>query len=160
MRNAFRFEFRCVLLPRIACLWLIIPVLLAATTLAAQQNGKHGGVSLTIDLAPVTLNVGQTQTFSTELTGAPAATMIAWVVREKQGGNISQEGVFTPKAVGIYHIVAFAIADGTVLTHAVARVAVQAQYDGPVFRYPWPHVSAAIWRTARRQLLVHPYDEC
>ena len=119
---------------RTPCLWLIVPMLLAATTLPAQQNEKRGGVSLTINPAPITLNAGQTQTFSAELTGAPAATVIAWAVRENRGANISQDGVFTPKAVGVYHVIAFAVVDGTVLTHAVARVAVQEQYDGPVFR--------------------------
>ena len=90
-------------------------------------------MSLTIDPDHLTLNVGQTQRFSAEVKGAPTATVIGWAV-EESGGNISQDGIFTAKIVGIYHIVAFAIRGNKTLRCGVAKVTVVTQYDGPVFR--------------------------
>jgi len=51
-------------------------------------------------------------------------------VRER-GGDIGQDGVFTARLVGIYHVVALATRDGIVLRAADAKVTVVAQYDGP-----------------------------
>ena len=118
--------------PRIALLHLIVPLFLAIP-LAAQPDDKQGAVSLTVEPARITLSAGQTQRFSAEVKGAPAATVIIWAVRE-QGGNISQDGVFTARIVGIYHVIAIATSGSITLKHAVAKVTVVAQYDGPVFR--------------------------
>jgi hypothetical protein len=118
--------------PRIAFLYLIAPLLLAIP-LAAQQDDTQGAMSLTVKPAQITLNTGQTQRFSAEVKGAPPATAINWAVRER-GGNISQDGVFTARIVGIYHVIALATRDGIVLRRAVARVTVVTQYDGAVSR--------------------------
>jgi hypothetical protein len=122
--------------PRIASLRLLLPLVLAIP-LTAQQSDKQGGVSLTVDPAHLTLNAEQTQRFSAELKGAPAGTVIewaVWTVGDRRSGNISQDGVFTARTVGIYRIMAVAISDGTVLSTAVAKVTVVAQRDAPVFR--------------------------
>ena len=120
--------------PRVASLLLLFVLLLAATALSAQQNERLGVVSLTIGPANLTLNAGQTQRFSARLTGAPAATTIVWAVKEQSGANISQDGIFKGRAMGIYHVIAFATIDGTTLTHAVAKVTVVTHSDGSTFR--------------------------
>lgn len=124
------------MIPRIACLWLIVPVLLGTTARAAQPNEKQGTVSLSIDPARITLNAGQTQKFSAHIKGAPPATVIMWAVpdRERDVSSVSQDGLFTARIVGIYHVYAIANIHGTGLKHAVAKVTVRAQYDGPVVR--------------------------
>jgi len=122
------------MIPRVVCRWLLLFLLFATTALPAQQNEKQEGVSLTVNPDHLTLNVGQTQRFSAEVKGAPAAMVINWAVREKSGGSISQDGVFTAKIVGIYHVIAFASKGDVTLGHAVAKVTVVMQYDGPVFR--------------------------
>ena len=113
--------------PRIAYLYLIAPLLMAIP-FAAQQDDKQGAMSLTVKPAQITLNTGQTQRFSAEVKGGPAGTEINWAVRER-GGNISQDGVFTARLVGIYHVSALATRDGIVLRAADAKVTVVAQYD-------------------------------
>jgi hypothetical protein len=115
--------------PRMAFLLLI--ALLLTTSLAAQQrDDKQAAISLTVEPAHITLNTGQTQRFSAELRGAPPTTVINWAVRER-GGDIGQDGVFTARLVGIYHVIALATTDGIVLRAADAKVTVVAQYDGP-----------------------------
>jgi hypothetical protein len=124
------------MIPRVTCLWLIVPLLLAATALAAQPNEKQGAVSLTINPARVTLSAGQTQRFFAHIKGAPPATVIMWAVpdSERDVSSVSQDGFFTARIVGIYHVFAIATIDGTELKHAVAKITVRAQYDGPVVR--------------------------
>lgn len=111
----------------IVLLWLTIP-------LATQQDDKQGAVSLTVEPAYVTLNTGETQRFTADLKGAPAAKEVVWAVRELRGAEISQDGVFTARIVGIYHVIALAVNSGMTLRSAGAKVSVLAQYDGPVFR--------------------------
>jgi hypothetical protein len=116
--------------PRIAFL-LIVPLLLA-TTLAAQQDEKQGALSLTVDPARITLNAGQTQRFLAHIEGAPAGTVIRWAItdRKTDGSSISQDGVFTARRLGLYHVVAFATIDeSTVLKTAVAKVTVLGQLE-------------------------------
>lgn len=119
--------------PRIAFLLLIAPLLLAVPLAAQQRDDKHAAISLTVEPVNVTLKAGQTQRFSAELEGAPPTTVINWAVRER-GGDIGQDGVFTARLVGIYHVTALATKDGIVLRAADARVTVVAQYDGPAVR--------------------------
>lgn len=119
------------MIPHVACRWLLF-VVVCNSALPAQQD-KQESVSLAIRPEQVTLNVGQTQRFSAEVKGAPAATVIEWAVKES-GGNITQEGVFTARSFGIYHVFAFATSGHITLRHAVAKVTVVTQYDGPVFR--------------------------
>ena len=120
------------MISRIACVRLIV-VLLLAIPVAATQSGSQRALSLAIDPPRLTLNVGQEQKFSIEVTGAPAATKIQWLVRE-HGASVTQNGVFTARSVGIYHVVALAIIDGHIVKSATTKVIVDAQYDGPVLR--------------------------
>jgi hypothetical protein len=131
-----QFEFRCAMIPRMVSLGVIVPLLLAATALNAQQNEKQGAVSLTIEPARITLTAGQTQRFSAHIKGAPTGTVIIWAVpdSERDVSSVSQDGLFAARIVGIYHVVAIATIDGTALKHAVAKVTVVAQYDGPIVR--------------------------
>ncbi len=120
------------MIPRAACLRLIV-VLLLAIPVAATQSDSQRTLSLAIDPPRLTLNVGQEQTFSVEVTGAPTATKIGWLVKE-HGASVTQNGVFTAQIVGIYHVVALAIIDGHIVKSAATKVTVDAQYDGPAFR--------------------------
>jgi hypothetical protein len=110
---------------RIAFL-LVVPLSLAAT-LAAQQSEKQGAVSLTLEPARITINAGQTQKILAHVKGAPTATVIRWAVpdRERDVSSISQDGVFTARIVGVYHVMAIAIVgESTVLKTGVAKVTV------------------------------------
>jgi hypothetical protein len=86
-------------------------------------------MSLKVEPAQITLNAGQTQKFSAALKGAPAATVINWAVRES-GGNITQEGVFTARIVGIYHVAVLATRRNNMLMQSFAKVTVVTHYDG------------------------------
>ena len=114
-----------------AFLLLIAPLLLAIPLAAQQRDVKQAAISLTVEPANITLNTGQAQRFSAELKGASPTTVINWVVRER-GADIDQDGVFTARLIGIYHVTALATRDGVVLRAADAKVTVVAQYEGPV----------------------------
>jgi Bacterial Ig-like domain (group 2) len=120
------------MIPRSACVRLIV-VLLLAIPVAATQSDSQRALSLAIDPPHLTLNVGQEQKFSVEVAGAPTATKIQWLVRE-HGASVTQNGVFTARIVGIYHVVALAIIGGQIVKSATTKVTVDAQYDGPIFR--------------------------
>jgi uncharacterized protein YjdB len=121
------------MIPRTACFRLMV-VLLLAIPVAATQSDNQRTTSLAIDPPRLTLNVGQEQKFSVEVTGTPTATKIQWLVREHDGASVTQNGVFTARTVGVYHVVALAITDGHIVKSATTKVTVDAQYDGPVFR--------------------------
>ncbi len=105
---------------------LILPVLLA-TSLAARipQNQKQAEMSLTIVPARATLMAGETQKFSAHLEGAPAGTVVRWVITDVQrrGSSINQNGVFTAGTLGVYHVAAVATI-GESMTLKTARVKV------------------------------------
>src|SRR5580693_4074043 len=130
--------------PRIAFLLSIAPLLLAIPLAAQQRDDKQAATSLTVEPANTTLNTAQTQRFSAELKGAPPTTVINWAVRER-GGDIGQDGVFTARLVGIYHVTALATKDGIALRAADAKVT--AQYDGPAFRSRLSHPNSAAPRS-------------
>jgi hypothetical protein len=119
------------MLLRIVSLWLIVPLLLAIPV--AAQIDSRGTLSVAVDPPHLTLSVGQEQRFSAQVKGAPASAAIVWSVRE-HGASVSQDGIFSAKAVGIYHVIALVVGDGAILRSAVAKVTVVAEYDGPVFR--------------------------
>ena len=116
---------------RIVYLLLIVPLLLAIP-LAAQIEHRET-LSLAVDPPHLTLNAGQEQRFSAQMKGAPASAAIMWSVRE-HGASVSQDGIFSARTVGIYHVIALVVGDGTILRSAVAKVTVVAQYDGPGLR--------------------------
>ena len=113
------------MISRLACLPLI---LIFATTLTAQQDA----ISVTVEPTHVTLNSGQTQKFSADVQGAQPGTEVIWVVMQKHGGSISQDGIFTAKTVGIYCVVALVITNGSVSRSRCVRVTVLGQYDEPI----------------------------
>jgi hypothetical protein len=109
---------------------LVVPLFLT-TTLAAQSQ-KQGAVSLTIEPAGITVNAGQTQKFSAHLEGAPVGTLVRWAVsdRERDVSSVSQDGVFTARIVGFYHVIAFAtVGESTVLKTRVVKVTVLGQSE-------------------------------
>jgi len=112
--------YRCITFLLIVSLWV-------ATTLNAQQIDRQAGVSLTVDPARVTLRAGETQRFSAHLEGAPAGAVVVWAVpdTERDVSSISQDGVFTARIVGVYHVFALATAGkSSVLRTAVVKVTV------------------------------------
>jgi hypothetical protein len=120
------------MIPRTTCFRLMVVLLLAIPVAATQSDGQRT-MSLAIDPPRLTLNVGQEQKFSVEVTGDPTAAKIQWLVRE-HGASVTQNGVFTARIVGIYHVVALAIVDGNIIKSAATKVTVDAQYDDPAFR--------------------------
>jgi hypothetical protein len=84
-------------------------------------------VRLTVEPARISMNAGQTQRFSAHVEGEPSGTVIKWVIPDKDRdvSNISQDGVFTARIVGVYRVIAVAIVgQGTVLKTSVAKVTV------------------------------------
>ena len=114
------------MIARIVFLQLIV---LLATTLSAQQSEKPA-LSLAIDPPRITLKAGETQRFTAHVKGAPQATRILWAVPdgERDVSSVSEDGVFTARIVGTYHVVAIATIDGTALK-AVAKVTVLGQLE-------------------------------
>ena len=110
---------------------LLLFVLLAAAVLSAQDSDQPGQVSLTIYPARVALNPGQTQSFSARVDGAPAGTVVRWTITgSTAGASISQDGVFTARTLGVYHVVAFVpVGKSTVAKTAVAIVTVLRPLD-------------------------------
>jgi hypothetical protein len=110
---------------------LLLFLLLAAAALRAQDSDQPGQVSLTIYPVHVALNPAQTQRFSARVDGAPAGTVIRWTITgSAAGGSISQDGVFTARTLGIYHVVAFVpIGQSTVAKTAAATVTVLRPLD-------------------------------
>ena len=105
----------------------ILIVSLFAATLTAQQADKQAALSLTIDPVRITLPPGQTQRFSAHIEGAPTGTVIRWAVpdTERDVSSISQDGVFTARILGVYHVMAVAtFGESTVLKVRVAKVTV------------------------------------
>jgi hypothetical protein len=83
--------------------------------------------------------VGQTQTFEAVVKGT-RSTGIQWAVAERNGGRITEDGIYTaPRHLGLYHVVAtrrLAPGDGD---------SVRAQVD--------------IARLAKAMVIKHP-EEC
>jgi hypothetical protein len=105
---------------------LLLFLLLAAALLSAQDRDQPGQVSLTVYPARAALNPGQTQSFSARVDGAPTGTVVRWTITgSTAGGSISQDGVFTARTLGVYHVVAFVpVGKSTVAKTAVATVTV------------------------------------
>jgi len=117
-----------------ACFWGTaghLLVLLAAAVLGAQDRDRSDQVSLTIYPARVALNPGQTQSFSARVDGAPAGTAVRWTITQSTtGASVSQDGVFTTRTLGVYHVVAFVpFGRGPVAKSAVAIVTVLRPLD-------------------------------
>jgi hypothetical protein len=108
-------------------LLLPFPTLRLAAT--PQQSVKSDSVSVTINPSEATLHVGQTQTFEAIVKGTKS-TGIRWTVDERNGGRVTDEGIYTaPRHIGLYHVVA--TSEERPSARAVAKVTVVTEYDIP-----------------------------
>jgi hypothetical protein len=67
------------------------PVTFAQTP---QQGVKQDSASVTINPPETTIHVGQTQTFEAVVKGT-RSTGIRWAVAERNGGRITEDGIYT-----------------------------------------------------------------
>ena len=84
---------------------------------------------VSINPPEATVHVGQTQMFEAVVKGTHS-TGIRWAVEERNGGRITEDGIYTtPRHVGLYHVVATSEENPAV--KAVAKVTVVTEYDVP-----------------------------
>lgn len=118
------FQFRVVL--AVALLLAFSAGPFAATP---RQKVSQNSASVTISPSEVTLHLGEKQTFEAVVKGIPSSG-IRWVVQERNGGHITEDGTYTaPRYVGLYHVVATSEENPAVKT--VAKVTVVTEYDVP-----------------------------
>jgi hypothetical protein len=87
---------------------LIVTLLLPVSPIAQspQEGAKQDSASVAITPTEVTIHVGQSQTFEALVKGT-RSTGIRWAVAERNGGRITEDGIYTaPRHVGLYHVVA------------------------------------------------------
>jgi len=107
----------------IALLLLLVLPLAPAPRQSVQQVAN----SVTVDPPEATVHVGQMQKFTAVVKGTDSVG-IRWGVEEKDGGRITEDGVYTaPGTAGIYHVVATSNANPR--TRGVAKVTVVTEYD-------------------------------
>jgi hypothetical protein len=112
---------------------LTVALLLPFSTLpfapTPRQSVKQDSISVTINPPEATVHVGQTQTFEAVVKGIHS-TGIRWAVEERNGGRITENGIYTaPRHVGLYHVVA--TSEENPAAKAVAKVTVVTEYDSP-----------------------------
>ena len=94
-----------------------------------QSVAKQDSASVTINPPEATVHVGQTQTFEAVVKGT-RSTGIRWTIAERDGGRISEDGIYTaPRHLGLYHVVATSEENPT--ARAFAKVTVVTEYDSP-----------------------------
>src|SRR5678816_1837244 len=119
-----RSRFQTVL--TVALLLPFSPVTFAQTP---QQGAEQGSASVTINPPEATVHVGQTQTFEGVVKGT-RSTGIRWAVAERNGGRITEDGIYTaPRHVGLYHVVA--TSEENPGARAFAKVTVVTESDPP-----------------------------
>ena len=59
-----------------------------------RQSVKQDSISVTIDPPEATVHVGQAQTFEAVVKGTHS-TGIRWAVEERNGGRITEDGIYT-----------------------------------------------------------------
>jgi hypothetical protein len=85
---------------------LLLPFSPVTFSQTPQQGAKQDSASVTINPPEATVHVGQTQTFEAVVKGT-RSTGIRWAVAERNGGRITEDGIYTaPRHVGLYHVVA------------------------------------------------------
>jgi hypothetical protein len=108
---------------------LVFPLCAVAFAPTLRQSVSHNPASVTVKPPEATVHVGQTQTFEAVVQGTQS-TGIRWAVRERNGGHITQDGIYTaPRHVGLYHVVA--TSEENPAAKAVAKVTVVTEYDTP-----------------------------
>lgn len=109
-----------------ALLWSIIALPFASI---AGQGVRQDSASVTINPAKMTIHVGKKQHFKAVVDGTQS-TGIRWAVREPDGGQITEDGIYTaPRHVGLYHVVA--TSEENPAAQAVVNVTVVTEYDTP-----------------------------
>jgi chitinase len=97
-------------------------------TLAPGQNVK-APISVVVNPPEVTVHVGQVQKFTAVVKGADRDG-IRWGVDERDGGQITEDGMYTaPATSGIYHVLATSKANPS--ARSVAKVTVVTESDDP-----------------------------
>ena len=108
---------------------LLLPFDTVHLVAAPRQSARQGSASVTINPPEATVHVGQTQTFEAVVKGTQS-TGIRWAVAERNGGRITEDGVYTaPRHVGLYHVVA--TSEENPEARAFAKVTVVTEYDTP-----------------------------
>lgn len=112
---------------------LTVALLLPFSTLPSapirRQKVKQDSATVTINPREATVHVGQTQTFEAIVKGTQS-TGIRWAVEERNGGRITEDGIYTaPRQVGLYHV--DATSEENTAAKAVAKVTVVTEYDTP-----------------------------
>jgi hypothetical protein len=108
---------------------LLLPFSAVPFAPTPRQSAKQNSASVTINPREATVHVGQTQTFEAVVKGTQS-TGIRWAVGERNGGSITEDGVYTaPTHVGLYHVVA--TSEENPAARAVAKVTVVTEYDMP-----------------------------
>jgi hypothetical protein len=108
---------------------LLLPFYTVSFAPTPRQGFRQGSVSITINPPEATVHVGQTQTFEAVVKGTQS-TGIRWAVAERNGGRITEDGVYTaPRHVGLYHVVA--TSEENPAARAFAKVTVVTEYDTP-----------------------------
>jgi hypothetical protein len=107
---------------------LLLPFSTVSFAPTPRQSAKDSA-SVTINPREATVHVGQTQTFEAVVKGTQS-TGIRWAVEERNGGRITEDGIYTaPRHVGLYHVVA--TSEENRAAKAVAKVTVVTEYDTP-----------------------------
>jgi WD40 repeat protein len=96
----------------------------ADTTKSATATVSIAAVAISLNLAAVSLDVGNQFTFVATVTGT-VNTAVSWTILEgAPGGNITSSGVYTaPGTDGVFHVIATSQADTTQKTTASVTVA-------------------------------------
>src|SRR5580700_7804754 len=108
---------------------LLLPFSAVPFAPTPRQSAKQNSASVTINPREATVHVGQTQTFEAVVKGTQS-TGIRWAVAERNGGRITEDGVYTaPRHVGLYHVIA--TSEESPGAKASAKVTVVTEYDTP-----------------------------
>jgi hypothetical protein len=108
---------------------LLLPFYTVPFAPTPPQSVRQGSSSVTINPPEATVHVGQTQTFEAVVKGT-RSTGIRWAVAERNGGRITEDGIYTaPRHVGLYHVVA--TSEENPAARAFAKVTVVTEYDTP-----------------------------
>ena len=115
------------LLRTVLCLSLLLLCSTVRCAPTPRQIVKQDSASVTISPPEATVHVGQTQRFEAVLKGT-RSNGIRWAVAERNGGRITEDGVYTaPRLVGLYHVVA--TSEENPAARAFAKVTVVTEYD-------------------------------
>ena len=108
---------------------LLLTLSAAPFAASPRQKVSQDSASVTINPTEVTLHVREKQIFEAVVKGTQSSG-IRWVVQERNGGHISEDGTYTaPRYVGLYHVVA--TSEENPAAKAVAKVTVVTEYDTP-----------------------------